>query len=86
MQPLADATIRPKNSWVYAALKVRDGHRDLNPIQVAGNWLLFAEPPKLASSEVEIILINGDEEQRAMAAVLPHDQNAIEIPIRLLNR
>jgi len=86
MQPLIDATIRPKNSWVYASLKVRDGDRILAPNQVAANWLLFAEPPRLLSSQVEIILVNGDEEQRAMAAVLPHDPRAAEIPIRLLNR
>jgi hypothetical protein len=44
----------------------------------------FAEPPHLTSSQVEIILVNGDAQQRHMAIVLPHDANATRIPIRLI--
>jgi hypothetical protein len=71
-------------SRVYAALSVRDGDRLLNPSQVAPDWLLFAQPPRLSDAQIEIILTNGPEEQRGHAQVLPHDPNATKIPIRLL--
>jgi hypothetical protein len=84
MPPLINAARPQKAKWVYASLSVRDGDRLLNPCQVAPDWLLFAQPPHLASPQVEIILTNGPEEQRGYAQVLPHDPNATKIPIRLL--
>ena len=84
MQPLASAPQSVKTTWVYASLSVRDGGRLLKPRQVSADWLLFSEPPRLTSDEIEIILVNGDEEQRGSAAVLPHDPDATQIPIRLL--
>jgi len=86
MQPLVNAPQSPKTTWVYASLSVRDGQRMLKPCQISSDWLLFSEPPRLSSGEVEIILVNGDEEQRGMAAVLQHDPDATEITIRLLPR
>ena len=84
MQPLLNSPRSQKTTWVYASLSVRDGQRLLKPAQVSSDWILFSEPPQLKSGEIEIILVNGDEEQRGMAAVLPHDPDAVEIPIRLL--
>jgi hypothetical protein len=84
MQPLVNAPRSQKSTWVYASLSVRDGQRLLKPLQISSDWLLFSEPPLLTSDEIEIILVNGSDEQRGMAAVLPHDPDALEIPIRLL--
>jgi hypothetical protein len=71
---------------VYASLTVRDGDRTLKPTQVAFDGVYFAEPPHLTSEQIEIVLVNGDEEQRHLARVLPHDPTATRIPIRLLPR
>jgi hypothetical protein len=85
MQP----TLPPKSNearpnWVYASLTVIDGHRHLTPAQVGPDRLLFSEPPHLISNKVEIILTNGDQEQRHFAFILPHDSTAVRIPIKLL--
>jgi hypothetical protein len=83
MQPSLDTPRPPKRNWTYASLTVIDGSRELKPAQVAFDRLLFREPPHLTSSQVEIILTNGDAEQRTLATVLPHDPEATRIPIRL---
>jgi len=75
---------RPEQGWIYAALTVLDGQRRLKPTHAAFDRLYFAEPPRLASSQVEIILTNGDAEQCHTALVLPHAPDATRIPIRLL--
>lgn len=81
--PLTDS--RPaKQSWLYATLTVIDGARQLKPAQVGFDRIRFDQPPHLTSREVEIILVNGSEEQRHMAIVLPHDPEATRIPIELL--
>ena len=69
---------------IHAALTVIDGQRRLKPSQVSFDQPLFADPPHLTSSQVEIILIDGDAEQRHIAAVLPHDADATRIPIQLV--
>ena len=84
MQTSASAAQLPKSKWTYVNLEVRDGQRLLNPSHVCFDRLIFTEPPRLTSSEVEVIVINGDVEDHRMAAVLPHDSDALEIPIRLL--
>ena len=80
-----DATTpsRPQ-SWVYASLTVLDGERRLKPAQVGPDCLQFTEPPRLTSGSVEVILVNGDDQQRHTAIVLPHDAEATRIPIQLL--
>jgi hypothetical protein len=70
--------------WIYADLTVFDGPRKLKPTHAAFDRLRFAQPPRLSGEQIEIILINGDAEQRHRAAVLPHDPDATRIPIRLL--
>jgi hypothetical protein len=84
MQPLV--TTPPLNSqkWVYVSLRVRDGDRVLKPSHVSFDHVRFPVPPRLADSQIEIILTNGDLEDRRVAAVLPHDANDMRIPIRLL--
>ena len=72
------------STWVYASLLVMDGDRRLKPSHVGPDYLLFTQPPRLASTTIEIILRNGDDEQRHSANVLPHDADAKRIPIRLL--
>jgi hypothetical protein len=84
MQPSVNSHEPREQKWTYASLTVLDGPRRLKPAQVAFDRLLFREPPHLTSNQVEIILTNGDAEQRQMAIVLPHDDNATRIPIRLL--
>lgn len=74
----------PQSNWVYAALTVIDGSRSIKPAQVAFDVIEFDQAPRLGSEKVEIILRNGDEEQRHFAIVLPHDPAATRIPIRLL--
>ncbi len=70
--------------WVYASLTILDGQRRIKPAQVSPDHLLFTKPPHLVSDLIEIILTNGDEEQRSHAIILPHDPDATRIPIRLL--
>lgn len=69
---------------IYASLRIVDGQRILKPTHVAYDRVLFAEPPHLESKQIEIILRNGDAEQRSFATVLPHDRDATRIPIQLL--
>jgi hypothetical protein len=85
MQPSLDTTNHAHaRQWVYASLTVIDGRRHIKPAQVASDRLLFISPPRLTSGTVEIIITNGDQEQRHTAVVLPHDAEATRIPIRLL--
>ena len=72
-----------KTGWIYASLVVIDGHRRLKPSHVCYYEIGFREPPRIESTQVEIILTNGDEEQRHFALVLPHDPAATVIPIQL---
>ncbi|HWE95935.1 MAG TPA: hypothetical protein VG269_18375 [Tepidisphaeraceae bacterium] len=73
-----------EKGWVYASLTVWDGQRKLKPTHVGYDRLRFAEPPRLTSEQVELVIVNGDEESRQMAIVLPHDPDATRIPIRLV--
>jgi hypothetical protein len=75
----------PKTSPVYVTLRVLDGDRELKPAEVSFDMLSFWEPPHVQSERVEIVIANGDEIQRSLAEVLPHDADATEIPIRLLS-
>ena len=84
MQPPLDVPAVTEGKWVYASLTVRDGNRKLKPSHVAFDRLRFDHPPHLTSRQVEIILVNGNEEQRHLATVLPHDPEATRIPIELL--
>ena len=72
--------------WTYAALTVLDGPRRLKPTHAAFDRLYFADPPRLTSTEIQIILTNGDAEQRHRATVLPHEPHATRIPIRLSSK
>lgn len=72
-----------ERSHTYATLTVVDGTRHLKPCEVSFDRLHFRQPPHLTSAQVEIILTNGDEEQRHMAVVLPHPSDATQVPIRL---
>ena len=80
-QNIAD---RREAGWTYASLAVIDGARLLKPAAVAFDRIDFAQAPHLTSAEIQIVLTNGDAEQRHVAAVLPHDHGATRIPIRLL--
>ena len=85
MQTSPDLATKDRQGWVYASITVRDGQRRLKPAQVAYDRLLFATPPRLANEQVEIILVNGDAEQRHTARVLPHDPETMRVPIQLLS-
>jgi hypothetical protein len=84
MQPSLNIPQSNKQRWVYAELTVRDGARQLQPSEVSFDFLRFAQPPHLINTQVEIIVTNGDDEQRHLATILPHEAAATEIPIRLL--
>ena len=73
----------PQKQWTYASLMVIDGQRQLKPTHVAFDRLHFSHPPRLQSATVEILLSNGNEHQRHLATILPHDPDATQIPIRL---
>jgi hypothetical protein len=83
MHSSVDVSRSTKAGWVYASLTVFDGDRSLKPSEVAFDRIVFDEAPHLQSSVVEILLVNGDEQQRHTAAVLPHDPEAKWIPIEL---
>ena len=85
MQTPLNVSQPQSRNWVYAELTVMDGPRRLNPTQVAFDRLYFAEPPRLTSNQVEVIVTNGNSEQRHWATVLPHEADATRIPIELLN-
>jgi hypothetical protein len=73
---------RKSSQWVYAAITLRDSERILYPTHVSHDRVIFAAPPKLKTTRVEIVIANGSDEFRSLADVLPHDQDATEIPIR----
>ena len=83
-QPFLSTPNRREQDWTYVSLVVMDGERRLKPTHVAFDRLHFAEPPRLTSPRVEIILINGNAQQRQVVAVLPHDADAKRIPIQLV--
>jgi hypothetical protein len=86
--PCSGSTVPLKHphqqAWTYASLTVLDGKRQLKPAQLAFDRIYFVTPPRLTSAEIEIIVTNGDAEQRHRAVVLPHDADATRIPIQLL--
>jgi hypothetical protein len=84
MHPSLDSPTSRQHGWTYASLTVLDGPRQLKPAQVGYDRLIFREPPRIKSTQVEIVLTNGDDVQRQLAFVLPHDPTATQIPIRLL--
>lgn len=86
MPPSLNTVTSGKQNWTYATLTVVDGERQLKPCEVAFDRMHFRSPPHLTSTQVEIILVNGDEEQRHFATVLPHEADATRIPIRLVTQ
>ena len=86
MTPSLNALRSGKQNWTYATLTVIDGPRKLKPSALAFDRIRFAQPPRLTSSQIEIILINGEDEQRHFATVLPHEADATRIPIRLVTQ
>jgi hypothetical protein len=85
-QPSIDSPGQQVGGWTYAELTVIDGARRLAPTHMAFDRLQFDEPPRLTASTIEIILVNGADERRSFAEVLPHDGGATRIPIRLVPR
>ncbi len=79
-----DIPLNDGQRWVYASLTVWDGTRKLKPTHVASDRLLFSHAPRLTSSQVEILLVNGKAQQRHRALVLQHKPDATHIPIQLL--
>jgi hypothetical protein len=63
---------------------VLDGPRSLTPTHIAFDRLIFAEPPRLTSQEVEIIVTNNGQSHSSRALVLPHDAESTRIPIQLI--
>jgi hypothetical protein len=84
MEPSVKTALPARHSWVYVSLTVRDGERQLKPTHVSFDHVRFNTPPRLISSQVEIIIVNGDDEQRHLANVLPHDPDATLIPIAVI--
>jgi hypothetical protein len=84
MPPSVKSPDSAKSNWIYASLTVLDGDRQLKPSHFGFDRLRFRVPPHLTSGHIEIILVNGDQEQRHSAIVLPHDPEATRIPIQLV--
>jgi hypothetical protein len=76
---------RQSPQWVYTSISLHDAERILQPTQVSFDRVLFRTPPQLSSTRVEIVISNGQDEFRSFVDVLPHQQNATEIPIRSVN-
>ncbi len=72
------------SKWVYATIRLYDAQRILSPTHVSFDRVIFRDPPKLTTTQVEIVVRNGDNEVRSFASVLPHEPEAVEIPIQLL--
>jgi hypothetical protein len=83
MQPPTE-TAKSNGKWIYVSLAVFDNGRKIKPTQVSFDHVRFAQPPRLTSNKIEIVLVNGDEEQRSWALVLPHEPDATRIPIQLV--
>jgi hypothetical protein len=86
MQPSIDSPRKNSGKWVYVSLRVRDGDRVLKPSHVGPDDIRFFEPPRLTSAQIEVIITNGDFEDRQFVTVLPHEADATLIPIRLQNK
>ena len=84
MHTSTDSNVKAAPRHVYVSLLVIDGERELKPAAVSFDHLEFRTPPQLLSSQIEIVLTNGDRQHRDMAQVLPHDPQATTIPIKLL--
>ena len=85
MQPSLKSPPPAARNWVYVSLTVVDGQRRLKPSQIGPDYMSFRQPPQITSNKVEIIVSNGDAEYRRIAAILPHESQATEIPIQLLD-
>jgi hypothetical protein len=84
MEPPLNIPRLTGHNWVYVSLTVRDGQRQLKISHISFDHVRFAAPPRLESGQVEIVIANGDDEQRHTAIVLPHDADATLIPIQVI--
>jgi hypothetical protein len=84
MEPAVSIPEPSRHNWVYVSLTVIDGQRQLKPSHVSFDHVRFAAPPRLVSNQIEIVIANGDDEQRHTAIVLPHDADATLIPIQVI--
>jgi hypothetical protein len=73
---------KESSQWLYTTISLHDGGRILHPTHVSFDRVVFNTPPRLTTSQVEIVITNGHNEFRSAAEVLPHDPDATEIPIR----
>ena len=60
MHTSTDSAVKPSQRYTYVSLLVIDGERKLKPASVSLDLLEFRTPPQLLSSEVEIVVTNGD--------------------------
>lgn len=65
-------------------VQVLDGDRVLHPTHVSFDRLIFAEPPKLSSEFVQIIITNNGQPHSSQARILPHESTSTRIPIQLI--
>ncbi len=80
--PIAE---RDSSQWIYTTIALDDAGRHLQPTHVSFDRVIFNTPPRLTSERVEIVMTNGETEFRSLADVLPHADDATEIPIRSVN-
>ncbi|HTW96020.1 MAG TPA: hypothetical protein VMD30_14555 [Tepidisphaeraceae bacterium] len=83
MEPIVGVS-SAKETWTYISLTVIDGPRQLKPAEISADFIRFTDPPRLVSKHVEIVIANGDKEQRHRARVLPHDAEDRQIPIEVI--
>jgi len=80
-----DPTKPSATQWNYVDVHVADGQRVLRPTHIAFDRMIFAEPPNLSSSHVEIVITNNGQSHSSRALVLPHDASMTCIPIQLID-
>jgi len=87
MRPQSQPNPAAANSkkWNYVEVEVRDDKRSLRPTHVCSTDLIFKTPPAIASKHIEIIVTNNGQPHSRWAVVLPHDPDATQIPIQLID-
>lgn len=81
---MSDGPVTTTSSWPYLDIAVREGARELKPTHVCATEMIFTDAPRFTSDQVTLITRSGQRETTRLARVLPHEQDATQIPIRLL--
>ncbi len=70
--------------WNYVDVQVLDGDRVLHPTHTSFDRLIFAEPPRISSEFLQIIVTNNGQSHSSRARVLAHESTSTDVPIQLI--